>query len=161
MVKTVQVIVCLACFSSCKITYDTISRSDYLGNEFRIDGYYYSKFMLEEKEYIAIYFFYENGVELHWKTSVLTDFKQLEVDIQNSTQNSELSEPKDKWAAFHVNNNRITLETWAHTLANKKGTYLFEYEILNDTTLYSTGLKTYFHFKRFDFKPDSTYSSIK
>src|SRR5690606_18467830 len=57
----------------------TLQREVYIGNELKIDGYYY--YFVPETNRTVIWFFYRNGVVLHGGTYMSVDFDEIEAEM--------------------------------------------------------------------------------
>lgn len=130
----------------------TKKRTPYAGNEFRIDGCYSNPNSNGSCEYL---FFYSNGVLL-W----LND----NCDLISSNQFKPLSPNlRMYWSIFQVEGKIITRTQWVESNLFSMSTSNRYYQIENDTTLLYTynNNNFYYHFKKFNSKPDSTNLFIK
>ncbi len=132
-------------------------RVDYHGNDFRMDGFYYSK------RYCKFHF-YRNGVMYGGFFSKNFDgiIKSWNYLIQNPKSSNYLPWG---WGVFLVNYPEIKLEHWHSGDAGARyPTAQYSGRILNDTTLLLTGGPfgtDTFHFHAMPTKPDSTNRFIK
>lgn len=148
---------------SCKRSYSdeelTINKIVYTGTDIRLDGCYVSD-SDELKKYNAYKFFYSNGVYFGFS------------DMPNINSRSQItnidykSNYKGYWGLFQVQNKTIIVQTWKMSDVNSQ--FIIQnraYKIINDTTLscdlLNDGDITYYHFKPFSPKPDSTNVFIK
>lgn len=147
----------------------TLQREVYIGNELKIDGYYY--YIVPESNRTVIWFFYRNGVVLHGGTYGSMDFDEIETIMVE--RYSQLKKLKSSWGVFLVDGDKIQLERWAEAPNGVSlATFRYSGNIINDTTIHIT--ETYYsgrnetkqidevwHYKQFDNKPDSTNTFIK
>lgn len=166
----------LGCCSTLKPEDESFSfdRTNYTGNEIRVDGYYYEAFESEwdgkiETMY-SIMFLFRNGVTLTGDYPTTTELPVEEDSYKNGDYFEKEKDNKLKWGIFNVSDNMISREIWA----NPNGTYLVYKQkivILNDTTIQfvsserldgseTKALDNTYHFKAFSPKPDSTVSFI-
>jgi hypothetical protein len=143
----------------------SMQRIDYVGNELRIDGYYYS--YAQNGNTTAIYFLYKNGIILSLGGYLTQDLDNIEKKIPNKDFKS-----KDHWGVFIVNKNTIQYEKWVGSTGFSACLYKCTGYIENDTTIHFTEsyysernetkqIDEVWHFKQFDNKPDSTNVYIK
>jgi len=131
-------------------------RTDYHGNDFRMDGFYYSK------RYCKFHF-YSNGVMFGGTYSknfndALRYWKHLLQHPEDSNQTPM------EWGVFLVNYPEIKLEHWHSGSGARYPTAQYSGKILNDTTLLLTGGPfgtDTFYFHAMPTKPDSTTRFIK
>ncbi len=147
----------------------TLQREVYIGNELKIDGYYY--YIVPESNRTVIWFFYRNGVVLHGGTYGSMDFDEIETIMVE--RYSQLKKLKSSWGVFLIDGDKIQIETWAEAPNGVSlATFRYSGNIINDTTIHIT--ETYYsgrnetkqvdkvwHYKQFDNKPDSTNTFIK
>ena len=151
----------------------SINRTNYTGNQLKINGYYYEKYGTPEK--LTIYLFFGNGVLLHagdgYEYNKLNEFEQIITSVEFI---NKLKGIKDSWGVFKVTGNIIQFERWYPGQPPLKA-FVREGVILNDTTFEITesyrmvdGQKKdvhskneTFHFKAFAPKPDSTNSFVQ
>lgn len=146
---------------------------DYLGNQLRIDGYYYSP-SIENSDIIdATYFLYRNGIIINGKGFNEIDRIGWEQSWVNGNKLESISRYKYYYGVFIIEGSNIKIESW--TNINIPETYVVEGNILNDSTFHITSnyrlsksgkkrglteLDEIYHFKQFSPKPDSTNSFI-
>ena len=147
----------------------TLQRKVYIGNELKIDGYYY--YIVPESNRTVIWFFYRNGVVLHGGTYGSMDFDEIETIMVE--RYSQLKKLKSSWGVLLIDGDKIQLERWAEAPNGVSlATFRYSGNIINDTTIHIT--ETYYsgrnetkqidevwHYKQFDNKPDSTNTFIK
>ena len=136
----------------------TIKRQNYMGNELRIDGFYYSKEKVRNEDHYTIYFFYRNGVLFQTAASGTLSEVILELNNDNYDYKNEIT----SWGVFVINNNIITIEKWWPGNGYNAPVVKTMGIIKNDTTfsLERSSYKDYF-FTPFSPKPDSTNTFIK
>jgi hypothetical protein len=144
----------------------SIIKTDYLGNDLRIDGYYYQ--LLEGNIY-GITFFYRNGVVLRCGGSK-KDFQDAEEFITtNFINNDSFKNIKGGWGLYIIENSKLTFEYWflSHTPFTSQtriGTIVNDSVfVINEHYLMKDGKKAKFYeinepyyFREFSPKPDST-----
>lgn len=149
----------------------SIQRKDYLGDELKIDGYYY--LIYGDGDYITATFFYRNGILLKGNAGLVSDIEELENSYVND-YNDAVKDVKSMWGVFKVTENKIFFERW-YPSEGALSAYVRSGVILNDTTFHITevyrmqkGQKTeisttdeMYHFKQFSPKPDSTNVFVK
>jgi hypothetical protein len=149
----------------------SISKTDYHGNQLRIDGYYYKVF---EGKIIGITFFYRDGVVLDCGGSK-EDFAKADEHISTQFLINEVHKGrKTGWGLFIIDNNTITYEQWhyGHTpyksrmrigdIVNDSMFVINEYYLMKDgkKAEFKEINETYY-FREFSPKPDSTNTFIK
>lgn len=154
-----------------------MTRTPYTGKEIRIDGYYVTNDYMSkgENHYSNYIFFYSNGVAF---SSFGIDSKIVDIN-EIIKQMENYKDRKDYWALFQITDSTIHKQGWYNTgsmgFIGEIQTYTVinkYYKIINDTTLLlEKGLmyndtqynsyNDYYHFKKFDNKPDSTNLFIK
>lgn len=131
-------------------------RMDYQGNDFRMDGFYYSN-------RFCIFHFYRNGVAFGGGFG--KDFNNLLTSWNALIQRPKYSQQTPmEWGVFLVNYPEIKLEHWHSGSGARYPTAQYAGKILNDTTLLLTGGPfgtDTFHFHAMPTKPDSTTRFIK
>ena len=149
----------------------SMAKTPYIGDELRIDGYYYSD--LTTANDIGIAVFYRNGVCLHLfeRPESQDTLSFIENDLLlNKALMSRLWRTPTNIGVFKIDTESIEFETWE---AGRDITTFSHFgEILNDTTFmlikwinndsgksYSENLT--YRFKQFSAKPDSTNNFIK
>ena len=172
MVKKIFLYITTIVFlSSCsrKLTELILNKTTYIGNELRIDGYYYSDDYTQHR-YRNVAVFYRNGVCIHFTTSIeRTDTLQfIERDILlNKSIMSRFRNDPSHIGVFQIIKDSLIFEIWEG--ASIKNTYTFSHfgTILNDTTFLITKTTNndtrksepknlIYKFKQFNSKPDST-----
>ena len=150
----------------------TMTRTDYTGNQLKIDGYYYLKDSASYQRVNHATFFYRNGI----RRNVGGASESLEkYDAYISSINEAFFKEGDKWTVgvFIIESNSIKYERWALTQPYKAYTYTGT--IINDTTFHITesyrmlhGKKTEitsenstYYYHKFSPKPDSTNLYVK
>ncbi|HYF04491.1 MAG TPA: hypothetical protein VEC36_14000 [Patescibacteria group bacterium] len=147
----------------------SISKTEYSGNQLRIDGYYYYTFKAanNQEKLSDFYFLYRNGVILYAGTYPLGNVQYYESEFRSKIWNAGIKNSKTYWGLFSVQGNQIQFDHWypserPYSAFARKGT------ILNDTTFtiterYSvtdrndkTASDEIYRFKQFSPKPDST-----
>ena len=162
-------------FTQCEIFKDDDFRllplTPYIGNQLRIDGYYYrvadgSNF--KEGSIYSTFLFYENGITLN-SGGVENNLEAMDEYIKRCTD-YHFQKSKIGWGVFVIEDNTIKIEYWYPGPPHHF--YMREGVILNDTTFHIT--KSYrsngkeqkikdeiYHFRQFSPKPDSTNVFIK
>jgi hypothetical protein len=141
----------------------TLEKRPYVGNQLRIDGYYY---LLDDYGINATYFFYQNGIIIHRGGWISNNLEELEHNFETINWN-EIKDNKLKWGVFQVDGNEILFERWYPSSGGPTPAYIRSGEILNDTTFLITKsvrpktgeekeLNEVYHFREFSPKPDST-----
>ena len=147
----------------------TLVRKPYLGNELRIDGYYYHM-SLNSNTFDDTYCFYRDGTVV-WLSGTppgVSPFVHME-EVLNY-YNGGAPVYKTDFGLFQINDSTIAINHWWPNEGYLPA-YLLEGIILNDTTFLinsSTHVKTgeireghrVFHFQAFSPKPDSTNTYI-
>ena len=145
----------------------SIERTPYIGNELRIDGYYYMAW----EDMIYPMFFYQNGIILDGGGFPINEVVERETEYKNGTFYSHVKEIKYSWGVFIIEGNKISFERW-YPSEPPLGAYVRAGDIINDTTFKITevyrmqnGNKTEvktlnetYYFKQLSPKPDSTNS---
>jgi len=158
---------CMSCCREDDLLRNT--REDYIGDDIRIDGFYYSFF---QGEIHNVLFLYRNGVFF----KVISDEKKRTKpeEVQTLLTEDRLERyktHKDLWGIFIIKNNNILLDKWTWAGLGWKTTVIESGTILNDTSFVITkrdnlreGIKdsneTYY-FYPYSPKPDSTNIFIK
>jgi len=147
----------------------TLQRTNYTGNELRIDGYYYSVW---SGGFYDMRIFYGNGIVKNIGSP--TNGTTLpEADNYISAMRAEIISKKHGWGVFIINGGNIILEEWRQD-NTKLIAFTREGTILNDTTFKFIqgyrlvgGVKTEvsaldetFYFRQYIPKPDSTNQYI-
>lgn len=176
LIYTLFVILAVTILNSCSNSAEyelTIDKEPYLGNELRIDGYYYYQYDVNENEkYTIVLFFYRNGVVFTANTFTTENFDIIEKFYLDGEHESFIKD-RDVWSTFKVNKDTLIYETWEPPRVSIGPTPIKHYcEIINDTTYRVYKRKHYsesefeevsetYHFRKFDHKPDSTNNFIK
>jgi hypothetical protein len=130
-------IICILLFSCKKSNFEddelSISKTPFLGNQLRIDGYYYNRYSVSGGHNYNIYFFYENGIVLYGG-----GFSEDKIaEIENKYRTGELpiyaQERKYYWGLFIVEGDKIMFETWNPGPRPYKA-YIKAGGIINDTS---------------------------
>ena len=162
--KFISVILFLVLVCSCIRTLPdeklSMIRTPYSGKEIRLDGCYVSD-PDELNKYSEYDFFYSNGVIF-----ALGDILNIK-NINQFTGGIDFrSKDKASWGLYHVKDDTISAQIWK--VSDDISQYIVQkrfYKIVNDTTLavdlIRDGDITYYHFKKFTPKPDSTNVFIK
>jgi hypothetical protein len=172
ILKKISAFIMVLSFSSCDI-YEPISiPKKTLFENFKIEGYYYSK----HSAGYDIYYFYNNGVVINNGSNYLeNDLKIL--DQKLIEQNKIGNNARFFWGLYNIENKIIKIEKWVSTAGSKYPTNLFEGEIKDiDKFLLTkqTGIDKFekknktvttinkeYIFRQFSPKPDSTNNFIK
>lgn len=158
----------------CKDDKLQLERINYVGNELKINGYYFGDIKENGRTGSAnIYFFYRNGVFSTHNASDLDDAKAgtIEFDLQNTFG----KKIKSAWGVFQIDNDNIRISRWQDHSFGCETTIFEQGNILNDTTFVITSRKyrhkgktdhtdnpnSTFYFRVLDEKPDSTNKFIK
>ena len=170
----------MSLFSNCskdKVWKDdtlSIKRTDYTGNQLRINGYYYERYSVKNGYRYNIYFFYQNGIVLYGESPLETEVVQMETNYATGGFHATAKDHKYYWGAYIINGTTIQFDRWYPSEPPLKA-YVREGTILNDSTFtistsyrMKDGNKTEvearnetFHFKAFSPKPDSTNSFVQ
>lgn len=149
----------------------TIPKTQYSGNELRIDGFFYRTWENGTK-YSDITFLYNDGVLFQGNGA--GDLSQLmEYAQETLLHHDQIKDKKAFWGLFLVKDNKIMFERWK---ATQSGYLVYREEgvIIDDTTFVMTevsrinhGIKTEtkpiewtYYFCEFSAKPDSTNTVI-
>ena len=136
-----------------------IERIPYIGNELRIDGYYYKMY---NDRILTTFFFYRNGLTLDGGGANIN--KSLE-DKDSSFRSEAFikSIGKYSWGVFVINGGNITINRWTYSPGLGSGllALMQKGQIVNDTTFYleQSGKQYFYHFRQFSPKPDSIVAS--
>jgi hypothetical protein len=147
----------------------SMQRTDYLGNELKINGFYYTQ---KDNNFQLLQCFYRNGVILKIPGIQSSNLQDAEnYIIRRCLENNEYKKHGDSWGVFEIKNNYIRFE---HFVGFHFSYLVYTYEgmINNDTTF--TIIRSYrvdgsemkylnevYHFHQFSPKPDSTNKWIK
>ena len=153
-----------------KKLYDlTMSKSPYLGNELKIDGYYYSNQTLAND--VGVVVFYRDGFCINtWvkpTTNDTLEYIENEILLNDAFINKIKGIPAHI-GVFKVINPDIEFETWETRTTSfsrygkiiNDSTFIINKSI-NNATGVSTSEKLTYRFKHFSPKPDSTNNYIK
>jgi hypothetical protein len=164
----IHILLAIALFSSCDKLFEddklTLKREPYVGNELRMDGYYY------ETTGTRVLVFYRNGTVNDFGGINLNEMDRFEEDMFTN----QLRNLKRSWGVFQITEDEILYERWFFSPPPSINTYFFRGKILNDTTYvinemyrlkngkkYDVSEENYtYKFKRLDHKPDSTNQYI-
>jgi hypothetical protein len=149
------------CDSDALTGHDELSfeQRPYLGDELRMDGYYYSPYTTSEGTRHDVYFFYRNGV---------ARYNGSPLDLDNVGNNASFyGDARHHWGLFHVDGDRIAFERWYPSSGTHTRAFIRSGRILNDTTFVITESRRSngedprqqeeaYHFRAFSPKPDST-----
>lgn len=149
----------------------SIPKTNYSGNELRIDGYYYETL---NSSYFSLYCFYGNGTLLANGGVFLSIQEMNDYIIKEFINSKEYKDYKSNWGVFKIEGNNIQFERWYPSDPPLKA-FIKEGEIINDTTFIITQVYRMkdnkkieaspsfdiYHFKQFSPKPDSTNTFIK
>lgn len=173
MVVRYSLIITILLFIGCeKKLYElSMSKVPYLGQELRLDGYYYSNKVFGNHNGIAM--FYKDGICFHLFGLIedhdTISYIENEILLNETLMHSFWNTP-NHIGVFQINDNKIEFETWE--AGRDIITFSHYGEILNDTTFIITKRvnndsgKSYYEnltykFKEFSPKPDSTNTFIK
>jgi hypothetical protein len=159
--------------ASCKKELHELSmaKTPYIGNELRIDGFYYSNQVFTDYSGIAV--FYRDGVCMNVYSRIESQDTLSFIEngiLLNESLMSNFRNTPNHIGVFQINAKSIEFETWE---AGRDIITFSNYgEILNDTTFLITkqvnndtgkseSLNLTYRFRQFSPKPDSTNSFIK
>ena len=167
MINRVKILLLIFIISSCgKDAVFELVRTEYLGNELKINGYYINT--MNDDGVISAYFFYQDGVVL---SSGGSPEEMTIEEIENIWLSDEyddfIKKTKYLWGVFNIADEYIEFETWESGNGSALKTVIRSGDILNDTTFVLTILynnyndntiilNDTFQFKQFSPKPDST-----
>ena len=172
----VEMVMILTLFSCIKDEFKddelSIQRTNYTGNQLRIDGYYYE---MLNNSYFSSYCFYENGTLIAPGGVFATISEMDNYIIKEFISSQNYKNYKSNWGVFKIENSNIKFEKWYPSSGGGLPAYVREGNIINDTTFVISvsyrmkkGKKTEvkarnetYHFKQFSPKPDSTNNFIK
>lgn len=132
-------------------------REDYLGDNIRLDGFYYNKPELTH------FFLYRNGI-MYSSDNTDENFNDLLDYYKNPENYNNVYNLPYYWGVFQIDNKDIKFETWVSGDAfGGYSTRQFDGRIINDTTLIinDQGGSNTFYFHKFSPKPDSTNTFIE
>ena len=137
----------------------SLERRPYLGDELRMDGYYYYAYPTSQGIRYTAYLFYRNGVVRYGGNTPDLEILESEVPLYG--------DKRWHWGLFHVDGDRIAFELWYPPSKTYTEAYVRSGQILNDTTFVITEAwrsndedvrekDEVYHFRAFSPKPDST-----
>jgi len=145
----------------------SLQRTDYTGNDLRMNGYYYTYYNPNSTN---VYFMYRNGIILRVSSFSTQNLDEIEKEMVSDYK--YLYDTKSLWGIFVIDGVKIQYERWVSSTGSGLRAALSSGYIENDTTFHIT--ETYFnstgetrqgnevyHFKQFSPKPDSTNVYIK
>ena len=144
----------------------------YIGNQLRIDGYYYYIGTdIDGGKFFKSFIFYRNGVILDLGSGYNSTIELEERLNKYNASPESFGKAKHWWGVYLIENSIIKVENWYPASINWKAC-IREGVILNDTTFHIT--KSYcsgsrkvntqdevYHFRQFSPKPDSTNNFIR
>jgi hypothetical protein len=152
-------------FYACKDEELLLSKIPYLGNELKIDGYYYK----QSSAHFRIFFFYMDGIMTDYVDLSSTDLQQVDDKIPFIYE--EIKDDKLRWGVFVINGDIIQYSGWGTSVGGGLPAGKCIGTIENDTTfcitksINSDGREfernDVYHFRQFSPKPDSTNNFIK
>ncbi len=169
----IVLISCISCkkMNTCNDKELTLKRTEYFGQELRIDGFYYGNFNTDAqgRSLYELFVFYENGILMLPGNIEFSKMEEYITTITNSNQQNT----KFVWGLFKIKGISISLEHWVPAQCTYPAV-LRSGKILNDTSFVlkrmvrrdihgttETDINQEFHFRQFDIKPDSTNNFIK
>ena len=144
----------------------------YTGNELKINGYYYKKY-INEKSLVII--FYANGVQFGGQGYPIPS-TEIESTLRDPEFIKKSRNYKDNWSPYEISNHVLRFEFYDYFIPVTWRTCIAHCEILNDTTFNietitfsktgknineSSDFLGEYHFKQFSPKPDSTNTVVK
>jgi hypothetical protein len=170
MIKIIKItiIICtIALFYSCKDDELFFTRTSYIGNELKIDGYYYK----QEEGKTFVKFLFRNGIILTCYTFSSIDLDVVEHRMLSENYYTSLKNDKSRWGVFEIKNHTIQWSAWSTSVGGGLPSFKCIGTITNDTTFHITkninsGGQEFekndiYHFRQFYPKPDSTNIFIK
>ena len=142
----------------------TLPKQNFIGNQLKIEGYYYS--MTDNNNY-QIFFFYRNGTVLDAGIVTSQNLNDAELTFANGVFYSSAINYKHDWGRFIISGTVIKREYWIPNTGPLEA-HTSEGIILNDSTFKMIKsyrsckpkkikeFETLYHFKKFSPKPDST-----
>jgi hypothetical protein len=149
----------------------SLNRADYIGDELKIDGYYYNDV---DGTFFAPTFFYRNGIFIY-TGGAFDSFDKMDNYIKDEfISRSDYKESIFRFGLFLIDGNIIKFELIYPSSGGPLKAFVNEGVILNDTTFLiqssyrnQNGKITEFreenetyHFREFSPKPDSTNSFV-
>ena len=161
---------CLSCEEPVIYKDFILKKIPYIGNELRMDGYYYRYLDCESNKYIAACCFYRNGIVLHMGGGALSLKEADEYVKQFMERDVNSNYERSNWGLFVVDNQTIKFELYYPQEYFTRWTGIMEGVILNDTTFRITSfydlsnderytVNDTFYFRQFSPKPDSTVAN--
>lgn len=155
----------------CKDEPLTMQKAEFITNEFKIDGFYYGESSTDFQGELSyrLLVFYRNGIVLLPGSTNSNGMEEYLISLTKS----DLKEVKGFWGTFEVENNEMQIE---YLTGGPCGSpvELLTYDILNDSTLVLTHIRTkdgreiddeevneIYHFRPLSVKPDSVNNIIK
>ena len=164
----------MSLFNNCEKIYPddklSLTKTEYTGQQLKIDGYYYTINKFSNKA--SVYVFFNNGVLLNVGGGFdLTKSNDIENALSSFAFISKLKQDKTAWGLFIVKSDIIEFEHWYHSGGSQKIVYLKSGIIINDTSFQITSSKRtdgselrakneIYYFKEFSPKPDSTNAFV-
>jgi len=136
-----------------------LTRIDYVGNEFKTNGFYYNRSL-------GNFLVYVNGIYLHGGTGQESlDAITYKWTKSKFSESDFLNKTAMDWGVFQINYPSILIEHWhGGDVGTPYPTATYHGKILNDTTIvlydWPTGQDT-FYYHPMSPKPDSTNRFIK
>ena len=162
--KTIMIILCTSillagCFKDEDLM---LPRTNYDGNELKINGYYYS---YSDNNGIYVKYLFRNGIHLSAYYFSTTDLSEVEKEMVQ--EYDLLQKDKSRWGVFVINGNTIQYSAWSTSVGGGLPTFKAIGTIENDTTFRITKSinnsdgreferDDIYHFRQFSPKPDST-----
>ncbi|MCC5918948.1 MAG: hypothetical protein JJU02_16645 [Cryomorphaceae bacterium] len=166
---TLATIILFACKKENRDDELHLQQTPYLGDELRIDGFYYQT--TNDGEYTQVFFLHRNGVLQGGFSYSGNDWEQkLKSDIESGEYHDLTLRYKTSWGLFEIEDSLILYEKWYSGTPGPRITAAREGKILNDTTFhiqwafyFDNGQRVNirerderYHFREFSPKPDST-----
>ena len=171
MVKKIYLLIVMILLTSCVTMLDRdlrLQKIPYLGNELRIDGYYYST--IQYDKYMRVAVFYRDGFCINTAVKLVGQDTLNYIENEILLNEAYINKFKSNWGGlgvFQIMDSDIQFEVWLY----KSDSQIHCGKIINDTTFTinkSIGItnKTYkenltYRFKQFSPKPDSTNVYVK
>jgi hypothetical protein len=169
--KIFNILVAIIILSSCNSCKENkteqlcSNRTPFVGNELRLDGYYYKQYD-ESPARREIIFLYRNGVLLHGGMVYLVDLVEMEESYASGGYYNLARNDQNVWGNFRLSNVIFSYEKW-YPSTNNQLAFMNVGEIVNDTTFQILSsfrcdgsqkitVNDLFLFKHFPSKPDST-----
>lgn len=156
----------------CKDEPLTMQKAEFKTNKFKIDGFYYG-YPSTDYQGVTSYrtlLFYRNGIAL---LPGVAELENLEEYIEAVGNGGMIKNVKYIWGVFFVNDGKVLIEKFAGGPCGSP-VELLTYDILNDSTLVLTHIRTkdggaiedekkneVYHFRPLSVKPDSVNNIIK